>query len=70
VPTAQAVDTRQSVKNTSLTTLPSIVSISRISMPGIAVGTCNRVKPSCLPAHANRGRDLLLLVGEPHQALG
>ena len=45
---ARSVGTWQSVKNTSLTSRPPIVSIPRISRPSISPGTEIIVNPWCL----------------------
>ena len=48
VPSSWSASTWQSVKKTSLTILPPIVSIGRISTPSASRGTVSIVMPSCL----------------------
>src|SRR6202008_507243 len=47
-PTSRSCGTKQSVKKMSLTSLPPIVSICRMTMSSLLVGTENIEMPSCL----------------------
>ena len=47
VPTTASAGSLTPVRKTSLTSRPPIVSMGRISIPGVLAGTWNMVSPSC-----------------------